>query len=391
MAEHIIRVPEQIRMGSGAFEFTGSLALSFGRKALIVSDPTIVKLGITEQCQALLKNTGMEVVVFSEIAQEPTLREVELGLSLCHENNCDVIVAVGGGSCLDTAKAIAVMAVNEGSIGDYRYKPFALQGLPLIAVPTTAGTGSEVTSVTVITDPVSEVKMMVKRPELLPKVAIVDPLLTLSCPPSVTAATGLDALCHAIESLLSSEANAVTDAWAKEAIVRISKYLTTAYKNGNDMVARENMAIASMMAGLAFSNASVTLIHGMSRPIGAKFHVPHGISNAMLLPAVMEFTLPHARPAIEQLAPLLLDDAVLKEKALWAELAIEALKELAFKLAVPNLRDWGIEETVFRKFVPMMVTDALASGSPSRHPYQASQEEMEKLYWRCYHYENRRY
>jgi len=281
-----------------------------------------------------------------------------------------------------------VMMTNEGTISDYvgNAKMFTKKPVPLIAIPTTAGTGSEVTKVTVIIDTKTDVKMMISQPALLPAVAIVDPLLTVSCPPSVTAATGVDALCHSIEAYISRRAHPVTDVLALSAIEAIIGHLRRAYENGQDIEAREKMAIAAMKAGMAFSNASVTLVHGMSRPIGALFHVPHGVSNAMLLPGVLEFT---KESAIERLAVIArLINPQLKDvsNAEAADALVEEVKQLCRDLHIPNMKTWGIDKTAFDKAVDKMAADALASGSPSNNPRVPTHEEIVALYHICYDY-----
>lgn len=265
-------------------------------------------------------------------------------------------------------------------------KEIAHQPVPLIAVPTTAGTGSEVTSVTVITNTTNDVKMMIKHPALIPAVAIVDPILTLTSPPHVTAATGIDALCHAIEAYLSRQAQPITDTLALSAIQLIGQNIRTVYENGDHIVARENMALAAMQAGMAFSNTSVCLVHGMSRPIGAIFHVPHGISNAMLLPAVLEFSKEACIERLASIGRVFCEDLKAVSDIEAADGVISMIKQLCLDLDIPNMKQQGIDRTEFEQVVDKMAADALESGSPGLNPRIPTHAEIVELYHRCYDY-----
>ncbi|ARP43006.1 iron-containing alcohol dehydrogenase [Geobacillus thermodenitrificans] len=381
-------VPNRVIYGRDTFREVGRQAKALGTKALIVSDSVMENIGLVARCEQYLREAGLPLATYTRVDTEPTDVHVKEALDVCRSEQCDVIVAIGGGSSIDAAKAVAVMMTNEGTISDYvgNAKMFTKKPVPLIAIPTTAGTGSEVTKVTVIIDTKTDVKMMISQPALLPAVAIVDPLLTVSCPPSVTAATGVDALCHSIEAYISRRAHPVTDVLALSAIEAIIGHLRRAYENGQDIEAREKMAIAAMKAGMAFSNASVTLVHGMSRPIGALFHVPHGVSNAMLLPGVLEFT---KESAIERLAVIArLINPQLKDvsNAEAADALVEEVKQLCRDLHIPNMKTWGIDKTAFDKAVDKMAADALASGSPSNNPRVPTHEEIVALYHICYDY-----
>ncbi|KIL41692.1 alcohol dehydrogenase [Gordoniibacillus kamchatkensis] len=383
-------MPPTVLYGKGAFAEVGKQAAMLGRKALIVSDPVMAKLNVVAQCEAYLHEQQLASAAYTGVDAEPTDRHVQEALERCRSENCDVIVAVGGGSCIDTAKAVAALMTNEGSIADFAGsgggRLFAHDPLPLVAVPTTAGTGSEVTKVTVIIHRSTDVKMMISHPQLLPRAAIVDPLLTLSCPPNVTAATGIDALCHAIEAFISRKAQPVTDIYARSAIELIMMHLRTAYKQGNDIAARENVALGSMLAGAAFSNASVTLVHGMSRPLGALFHVPHGVSNAMLLPAVLDFTKASAPRKFAQIGRLLVHDAEEMPEERLADYALGEIRRLCTDLNIPDMKMWGIDEAQFHRLAPKMAHDALQSGSPANNPRVPTAEEIIRLYEVAYNY-----
>ncbi|BDG47645.1 1,3-propanediol dehydrogenase [Parageobacillus sp. KH3-4] len=386
---HQLLMPSRILYGRGAFNEIGNQARLHGNKVLIISDPVMEKLGNVAFCEEHLRKKALPFAKYTGVDTEPTDIHVKEALEVCRQERCDVIVAIGGGSSIDTAKAVAVMMTNEGTISDYvgNAKPFANKPLPLIAVPTTAGTGSEVTKVTVIIDTQTDVKMMISQPELLPAVAIVDPILTVSCPPPVTAATGIDALCHAIEAYISRRAHPVTDVLALSAIEAIMGNLRQAYKNGNDIDAREKMAIGAMVAGAAFSNASVTLVHGMSRPIGALFHVPHGVSNAMLLPGVLEFTKKSAIEKLAVISRLIKPELKNASDEEAADALILEVKQLCRDLHIPNMKTWGIEKEQFDKAVDKMAADALASGSPGNNPRVPTHEEIVQLYHVCYDYD----
>jgi len=384
-----VNSPGTIIYGRDAFEEVGVYAKKLGTKALIVSDPIMDSLGFVNQCKSLLTANGLEAVSYLGVTTEPVDTYVAEGLEILLSEQCDVIISVGGGSCIDTAKAIAVVATNGGYIGDYmKMAKIAEQApIPHIAVPTTAGTGSEATDATVITNTTNDVKMMIKQAAFMPPVAIVDPMLTITSPPAITAATGIDALSHAIESYLSRLAHPYSNVLALSAMDLIIHNMLKVYEHGDDIDAREAMSLGSMQAGLSFSNASVALVHGMSRPIGALFHVPHGISNAMLLPAVLEFTKDACVERLADIGQFFNKDGQCGTQEELATLAIESIKELCKKMGIGNLRQWGIEEEAFYAAIPKMATDAIASGSPGNNPKVPTQDELMELYKIAYHYE----
>ncbi|MFY4777338.1 iron-containing alcohol dehydrogenase [Metabacillus sp. RGM 3146] len=388
MSFNRLLVPGEILYGIDSFKETGKLVSKFGTKALIISDPVMEKNRTAETCKDYLLKEGISSSLYAGIESEPTDLHVDEALSICKRENCDVIIAIGGGSCIDTGKAAAAIMTNGGHIRDYSggKKEFTKKPLPFIAVPTTAGTGSEATKVTVITDTKSVVKMMISQPALLPAAAIVDPVLTMSCPPHVTAATGVDAICHAVEAFISRRSQPLTDTLALKAIELIMGSIRTAFENGEDKEARNQMSLGSMLAGMAFSNSTVTLVHGMSRPIGAMFHVPHGISNAMLLPAVLEFTKKEAADRLAEIAFLLKPESKGKTSQEAAEEFIQDVKLLCMDLQIPNLCQWGIDRTQFIKTLPKMAEDALASGSPCNNPKVPAHSEIKELYQVCYNY-----
>lgn len=384
-----VNSPATIVYGKDAFEEVGVYAKKLGSKALIVSDPIMDRLGFVNQCKALLTANGLEAVSYLGVTTEPVDTYVAQGLSILQTEQCDLIISVGGGSCIDTAKAIAVVATNGGYIGDYmKLAKIAEQSpIPHIAVPTTAGTGSEATDATVITNTTNDVKMMIKQPAFMPPIAIVDPMLTVTSPPAITAATGIDALSHAIESYLSRLAHPYSNVLALSAMDLIIHNILKVYEQGDDIDAREAMSLGSMQAGLSFSNASVALVHGMSRPIGALFHVPHGISNAMLLPAVLEFTKDACVERLADIGKFFNAKGQYSTQEELATLAIDSIKELCKKMNIGNLQQWGIEEDAFYAAIPKMAIDAMASGSPANNPKVPTQDELMELYKVAYHYE----
>lgn len=312
---------------------------------------------------------------------EPTVDYVREGLKSFKDNGCDVLVAVGGGSPIDTAKAIAIMGTNPGSIEDYKgLGKVVKEGVPLIAIPTTAGTGSEVTQFTIITDTKTSVRMLIGSPFIMPKVAIVDPLLTLSCPRGLTAAVGIDSLTHAIEAYVSGKAQPMSDIFCLSAIELISGNLRQAWANGNNVEAREKTMLGALQAGIAFSNASVALVHGMSRPIGAYFHVAHGASNAALLGVVTEFSLIGNPARYAHIAKAMGENVTGLTDLGAAQLAAKAIKTLIKDIQIPSLRGLGVEKEKLEQLAPKMAEDAIASGSPGNNPRQATKEEIIELY-----------
>lgn len=382
-------IPSSVFYGQNSLSQLGDQVKANGRKVLLISDRIIEKIGHVKTCRNILEEIDISYISYLDVNTEPTDLHVEEALQLCLKEQCDVIVAIGGGSCIDAAKAVAVLTTNGGYIGDYMggKSPIEKNPIPLIAIPTTAGTGSEVTNATVITNTREDIKMMIKHPAFLPTVAIVDPMLTTSTPSTVTAATGIDALCHAIEAYISRLSQPLTDTLALSAIEAILNNIKVAYEDGENIAARQQMAIASMQAGIAFSNASVTLVHGMSRPIGALFHVPHGVSNAMLLPGVLEFTKESTIDKLATIGRMISPTSTtLTDKEL-ADIAINKIKQLCWELNIPNMKTWGIDEQKFQQVLDKMATDAIASGSPANNPKVPTKQEIVDLYNYCYDYD----
>ena len=375
-------IPTVLITGSGSSEKVGEECKKMGyKKGLIVTDEVLSKMGAIEGVKKALAENKIPFAIYDKISTEPTVDYVQDGVKACKENGCDFLLAFGGGSPIDTAKAIAVMVTNHGSIEEYKgLGKVTKESIPLVAIPTTAGTGSEVTQFTIITDMKTNVKMLIGSPFIIPKVAIVDPLLTLSCPRGLTAAVGIDSLTHAIEAYVSVKAQPMSDIFCLSAIELISGHLRQAWANGNNVEAREKTMLGALQAGIAFSNASVALVHGMSRPIGAYFHVAHGASNAALLGVVTEFSLignpgryaKIGRAMGENLAGLADLEA--------AELTAKAIKKLIKDIRIPSFKELGVERGKLEQLAPKMAEDAIASGSPGNNPRQPTKEEIVELY-----------
>ena len=386
MAARAFLVPPVLIFGSGAAGQIGEESRKFGgKKGLIITDEVLLKLGALEGIERALSQAEIQFAVYSGVFTEPTVDFVQEGIRSYRESGCDFLLAVGGGSAIDTAKAIAVMATNSGAIEDYQGANKVREpGAPLIAVPTTAGTGSEVTQFTIITDTKRDVKMLIASPFLIPRKAIVDPLLTLSMPRGLTAATGIDALTHAIEAYVSVKAQPMSDIFALSAIELISGSLRQAWSNGNNREAREKTMLGALQAGIAFSNSSVALVHGMSRPIGAYFHVAHGVSNAALLSVVTEFSLignPERYARVAKAMGENIEGLTVLEAS---DMAAEAVVRLIEDIEIPSLPELGVEEDKLDKLAPKMAEDAIASGSPANNPRQATKEEIVELYKLAY-------
>jgi len=375
------RAPTVISTGLGAAKEVGAYAKQYGKKALIVTDTNLEKIGLLAEVKASLEAASVGYVIYDKVVMEPVVEYVDDGLRVFREANAEVVVAVGGGSPIDTGKAIAAFSRNQGTISDFMgankiEKPSA----PLIAIPTTAGTGSEVTPFTIITNTKTDVKMLISSPHLIPVVALVDPQMTLKMPKGITAATGLDALTHAIEAYVSLKAQPLTDTFALQAIRLISGNLRKAYSQPDDLEARSNVLIGALQAGLAFANSSVALVHGMARPIGAYFHIAHGISNAILLPTVIEFSVLGNPRRYAEIAEAMGEQTKGLNTNMAAKKTVEAVKRLNADLQIPTLRGMKIDEAKFEAVIGKMATDAIASGSPGNNPRIATPEEIVALY-----------
>lgn len=377
-------IPNHTVVGTNVLGEAAPLLKKMGNKAFIVTGRHVAVSDMMKQLTALLDENGIGCVIFDGITGEPTDTMIENGVEMLKSSGCDFIIGIGGGSPLDSAKAIAAMAVNEGSIADYNGKEITGEILPLAAIPTTAGTGSEATKFTVITDSEKGIKMLLKGDVLVPKLAIVDSSFTVGAPKSVTSATGLDALTHAVEAYTSKKAFSMTDTLAVSAVKRIMKYLPIAYKEPDNSLAREQMSIAALEAGICINNSSVTIVHGMSRPIGALFHVPHGMSNAMLLKECLSFAV---SGAYEKFANLgretgVASDSDSDETA--AEKFIDSLQNICDVCEIPTLEQYGIDRDEYYSKISKMATDAVASGSPANTVKEVTVDDCIEIYKKLY-------
>ena len=375
--------PKMIVSGNDALDSAKSELSKLGKKAFIVTDAMMVKLGNVLLLEKILKEVNIDYHIFSEVNFEPNDTVVIQGKDAYRENNCDFLIALGGGSPIDTAKAISILLNNDAPLSSYMGKVIDIDRPPLVAIPTTAGTGSEATKFTIINDTATKVKMLLTGPCLIPDLAIIDPAFSKSAPQSVTSHTGIDALCHAVESYTSRKAQPLSDTFALSAIKRIFANLQKCYDNGNDTEARVQMSLAALEAGISFNNSSVTIVHGMSRPMGALFHVPHGLSNAMLLEECMNYVVDGAYDRFADIARYLslTDD---KDDVKAAKIFLNALSELLRNLNVPTMSQYGIDKEEYFASIDKMAHDAFASGSPSNTIKEIKVDDMVELYKKIY-------
>ena len=379
--------PRLMRVGGGAVNQVAEVLAALGlARPLVVTDPYMVSSGLVRRCLDPLEAAGLRPGVFSDTVPEPTDTVIDAGVAVLVQDAYDCLVGFGGGSPIDTAKAMAILAegraVNPGALmRDFKVPVAADRArLPVIAIPTTAGTGSEATRFTVITDTERGEKMLIAGLGALPLAAIVDYELTFTVPPRITADTGLDSLTHALEAFVSRRANAYSDTQARAAMALIGANLRTAYAEPRNAAAREAMMLGAMQAGIAFTNASVALVHGMSRPIGAHFHVPHGLSNAMLLPALTRFGLQAAEARYAEAARIIGFAQAGDADGVAAEKLADGLAALNRELDVPTPAGFGIDKAAWDGRLDLMADQALASGSPANNPRVPTKEEIVALY-----------
>jgi alcohol dehydrogenase class IV len=381
------------------FSFTGAKKIVFGRgsfaalpehiaelkiqRPLIVLDRNLAETGFREKVDGVLAKAGIGYVIYDKTEPEPPLELADEGTKLALKKKCDGVVGIGGGSAMDLAKAIAVLAANKGKAEDYLgLNKVPSPGLPKIMVPTTAGTGSEVTFTAVFIRKKLKKKEGMNSPYLYPELALLDPELTLSLPPHPTAATGIDALCHAIESYTSVNASPMSEMMSIEAIRLISDNLRTAVHDGTNIEAREAMLLGSLYAGLGLANAGVTAVHSLSYPLGGKYGVSHGLANTIMLPRVMAFNLPGALEKFVDIAEVMgeiVDDLPLREAAYLAVEAVEALIEDCGIMT--TLEELEIPESDFPELAKVAMTVARPLAN---NPCKMTLEEMVELYQEAY-------
>lgn len=382
----VISFPRHVRIGPGAISDVADVLHDLELlRPLVVTDAYLTATGAADRVLNLLRAAGLSVALFDRTVPDPTTASLEDGLEAVRTHDADCVIGFGGGSPIDSAKALAVLAHHGGPMRKFK-APSNCTGpaLPIIAIPTTAGSGSEVTQFTVISDSETHEKMLCPGLSFLPVAAIVDFELTMTMPPRLTADTGVDALTHAVEAYVSRKANPISDGLALSAIRLIAGNIKQAYADGADARARAAMMVAATQAGMAFSNSSVALVHGMSRPIGAHFHVAHGLSNAMLFPAVTEFSVEGAQQRYADCARAYgAADAGVSDAAA-ARALVAALAELCSVLEVPTPQSYGIDRQAWESLTPLMAQQALASGSPANNPVIPSALQVEEIYARVY-------
>lgn len=377
-------IPSHIISGTDVLSEAVPYIKEMGNKAFIVTGKHVVVSEMMAKLLNMLDEIKISYEIFDGITGEPTDKMIEQGVELFKGSGCDFIIGIGGGSPLDSAKAIAAMSVNSGKISDYNGVEIKGTIPPLAAIPTTAGTGSEATKFTVITDSEKGIKMLLKGDVLIPQLAIVDSDFTVSSPKSVTAATGLDALTHAVEAYTSKKAIPLTDTLAVSAVKRIMKYLPIAYNEPDNVEARQQMSLAALEAGICINNSSVTIVHGMSRPIGALFHVPHGMSNAMLLKECLSFA---ESGAYEKFANLGRETKVAVESDTDEDAAdkfINSLQKICDICEIPTLEQYGIDKEEYYRQIDKMSQDAVASGSPGNTVKEVTAEDCKRIYKNLY-------
>lgn len=379
---HRIVLPRLMEVGAGASQQIVSVLHNLGcKRPLIVTDRMMVELGYVARISEILSKADIPSDCFADTLPEPTAASIRAGVDMVRAGSYDSIIALGGGSPIDSAKAIGILGKFGGEMRDYRFpRDVSEAGLPLIAIPTTAGTGSEATRFTIITDETSDEKMLCAGLGFMPVAALIDYELTLSLPPRVTADTGIDALTHAIEAYVSRKASLYSDAQALQAMRLLAPNLRAAYHEPGNRQAREAMMLGATLAGIAFSNASVALVHGMSRPIGAFFHVPHGLSNAMLLPAITAFSIPAAPERYADCARAMGVAAQTDSVEAANEKLLNELRAINQELQVPSPEQFGISRERFFSLRETMAKQALASGSPGNNPRVPSEAEIIDLY-----------
>ena len=366
-----LRFPTKIVFGNSSADQVGDEARQYGDRALLVTGRSAMReAGITGRIEELLRASGFrDIYIYDQVEHDPSTKTVDRGTELAREGRVDVVIGIGGGSALDAAKAIACMVKNEGSVEEYQVgRKIENPGVPFIALPTTAGTGAEITKNAVLTNKAEELKQSVRSPFMIAKIAIVDPILTVSMPPGVTAATGMDALTQAIEAYVTLASNPLTDTLALRSISLISHNLVRAFTDGNDLEARESVALGSLMGGMAFANSSLGAVHGLAHPAGAFFDVPHGVICALLLPHVMEYNLSVRDTKYAQIAEAMGQDA-------HARMAVDAVRNLISRLQLPQrLRDIGISREGLGK-----IAGAAHGSSLNNNPRSTTPESLEQI------------
>ena len=366
--------PEVVYGENSIFSLPAQIKKISGRQVLLVIDSYFSKTSIFEEIKNSLEKEKISFFIFDKIKEEPTTEIGDECAFFGRKNKCDIVVGIGGGSCLDTAKAASVIITNGGSVRDFQgLNKVPKPGLPKIMIPTTAGTGSEVTFTAVFIREDEKKKAGINSPYLYPEIAILDPNLTITLPPNITASTGLDALCHAIESYTSKKSNFLTEIISLEAINLIWNSLPVAYNDGKNIEARKNMLYGSFLAGIGLANAGVTAVHSISYPLGGTFKVSHGIANGLLLPYVLEFNFPAIKEKLDYVAK--------KLKIKSGNLLIEEMKNLLETFHIPRLKEFKIQPKDF----PSLAEDALKVSVPiENNPKEITKKDIIEIYYKSY-------
>ncbi|MET3942600.1 alcohol dehydrogenase [Paenibacillus sp. PvP094] len=379
MATHAYYVPPVNLMGRGCLQEAGKMIQDMDiRKALVVSDRQLISSGVAEQVLSILRKSGLDYVVYDEVQPNPTCQNVHEGLKVYQEHDCDAIISIGGGSPQDAAKAIGIVATNGGHIRDYEgLHQSHHKSVPLVAINTTAGTSSEVTINYVITDEERKVKMVMVDRNSLVSLSVNDPELMLSKPASLTAATGMDALTHAVEAMVTPGGFTVTSATAAAAVELIFEYLPRAVRDGSDLEAREHMTYACFLGGMAFNNAGLGYVHAMAHQLGGVYDLPHGVCNAMLLPYVEEMNAKHVPGKFRHIAKAIGMNVKDKSDEECSMYVIDAIRQLSREVGIPEkLSELGVTDPDLELLADNAMKDACAPGNP----YQPSREEVMELF-----------
>ena len=356
-------------MGADCLKDAGDQVEELGfKKALIVTDKVLGQIGIVKKVTDVLDNKNIEYAIYDETKPNPTVKNVNDGLALLKEKECDFVISLGGGSAHDCAKGIALLATNGGEIKDYEGVDKSKKPqLPMVGINTTAGTGSEMTLFAIITDEERHIKMALVDKHLTPIIAVNDPMLMLAMPKSLTAATGMDALTHAIEAYVSTSATPITDACAEKAIELISNYLVNAVENGQDVEARDMMAYAEYLAGMAFNNASLGYVHAMAHQLGGFYNLPHGVCNAILLPHVQEYNKSTSASRLAKIAKIMGGNIEGLTDEQGADLCIDMIKSLSQTIGIPEgLGVLGVKESDFETLATNALNDACSLTNPRK-------------------------
>ncbi|MGP1628653.1 MAG: L-threonine dehydrogenase [Giesbergeria sp.] len=366
-------------MGAGCLQEAIVAVRGHGfRKALIMTDKVLAKLGVAESIQVMLAQQHIESVVFDGVQPNPTVGNVRAGLAQLTAQGCDFIVSLGGGSAHDCAKGVALCATNGGEIADYEgVDRSAKPQLPLVSINTTAGTASEMTRFCIITDEVRHIKMAIVDRNVTPLMSVNDPELMLAKPKGLTAATGMDALTHAIEAYVSTAATPITDACALKAVELIAAHLRTAVADGSNLEAREQMAYAQFLAGMAFNNASLGYVHAMAHQLGGFYDLPHGVCNALLLPHVEAFNVPTSAVRLAKVAEAMGVNVQRLKAEDGANACLAAIRKLGRDIGIPaSLAELGVKD----EDIALLATNALADACGLTNPRKASKADIEAIF-----------